>query len=49
MLINIFNEHKERLPLSDCIYMAVMEKLKITKIVSFDEHFDLNKNIQRID
>lgn len=28
--------------------MAVMEDLEITEILSFDKHFDLNKNIKRI-
>jgi predicted nucleic acid-binding protein len=39
---------KDRLPFNDCIYMALMEDLEIKEIVSFDEHFDLNKNIKRI-
>ena len=40
--------YPERLPFNDCIYMAIMEDLKIKKILSFDKHFDLNKNIERI-
>ncbi|MCL2114778.1 MAG: PIN domain-containing protein [Methanobrevibacter sp.] len=33
---------------SDCTIMAIMEKLKIHEIVSFDEDFDNKKGIVRI-
>jgi predicted nucleic acid-binding protein len=41
------NENNTRLPLFDCVYMALIKKLGITSIVSFDKHFD-NKGIIRI-
>ena len=37
-----------RLPFADCLYMALMESYGIEKIATFDKHFDLNKNINRI-
>ena len=40
--------YPERLQFSDCVYMALMEDLGIKEIATFDEHFDLNKNIKRI-
>ena len=40
--------YPERIPFNDCIYMALMEDLGIDEILSFDGHFDLNKNIKRI-
>jgi len=40
--------YPKRLPLNDCVYMSLMEDLGITEILSFDNHFDLNKNIKRI-
>jgi len=41
-------EYNKRLPFFDFVFMSVMEELKIKEIVSFDGHFDLNKNIKRI-
>jgi predicted nucleic acid-binding protein len=41
-------EYNERLPFFDFVFMSLMEDLKIKEIVSFDRHFDLNKNIKRI-
>ncbi|MCL2157736.1 MAG: type II toxin-antitoxin system VapC family toxin [Methanobrevibacter sp.] len=43
-----FKKNKERLPLFDCVYIAIMEELGIKKIVSFDGHFDNKENIKRI-
>ena len=40
--------YPERIAFFDCIYMALMEDLKINEILSFDDHFDLNENIKRI-
>jgi predicted nucleic acid-binding protein len=40
--------NNERVPLFDCVYMALMEELEIKEIATFDEHFDLNRNIKRI-
>ena len=40
--------YPERVPFFDCIYMALMEELGIKEIATFDKHFDLNKNIKRI-
>jgi len=34
------NYHPQRLPFFDCLYIELMEQLKIKGIVSFDEHFD---------
>ncbi len=47
MVIKELNNDK-RVPLFDCVYMALMEELGITEIATFDKHFDLNKNIKRI-
>jgi predicted nucleic acid-binding protein len=41
------NCHK-RLTFFDFVFMSVMEDLGINRIATFDEHFDLNKNIKRI-
>ncbi|KZX11942.1 type II toxin-antitoxin system VapC family toxin [Methanobrevibacter filiformis] len=41
-------KHKNRLPLFDGVYMAIMEDLEIKKIASFDKHFDDIKGISRI-
>jgi predicted nucleic acid-binding protein len=41
-------EWKKRLPFFDFVIMSVIEDLGIKKIATFDEHFDLNKNIKRI-
>ena len=41
-------DYNKRLPFFDFVFMSIMEDLKIKEIVSFDEHFDLNKNIKRI-
>ena len=37
----------ERLPLFDCLYIELMDQLRITKIVTFDKHFN-NKGIEVI-
>ena len=42
------NYHPQRLPFFDCLYIELMEQLKIKEIVSFDEHFDNKKGIKRI-
>jgi predicted nucleic acid-binding protein len=44
----IIDYYPKRIPFFNCVYMALMENLGIRNIVSFDEHFDLNKNIKRI-
>ena len=41
-------DYNKRLPFFDFVFMSIMEDLKIKEIVSFDGHFDLNKNIKRI-
>jgi predicted nucleic acid-binding protein len=43
-----FKKNNERMPLFDCIYIALMEELGIKEIVSFDEHFDNKEKIIRI-
>jgi len=48
ILLNEFNMNKERIPLFDCVYMALMKELGIKEIVSFDEHFDNKEGIKRI-
>ena len=40
--------HPKRLPFFDCLYLEVMEQLGITKIASFDKHFNNIKGIERI-
>jgi len=40
--------YPERIQFADCVFIAVIEELEIEEIVSFDSHFDLNKNIKRI-
>jgi predicted nucleic acid-binding protein len=37
----------ERLPFFDCLYLEIMEQLGITKIATFDKHFN-NKGIEVI-
>ncbi|MDR0900997.1 MAG: type II toxin-antitoxin system VapC family toxin [Methanobrevibacter sp.] len=37
----------ERLPFSDCLYLELMEQLEITKIATFDKHFN-NKCVEVI-
>ena len=37
----------QRIPLFDCLYMELMEQLGITKIATFDKHFN-NKGIEII-
>ena len=41
-------DFNKRLPFFDFVFMSIMEDLKIKEIVSFDRHFDINKNISRI-
>jgi len=41
------NYHPQRLPFFDCLYLELMEQLKITKIATFDKHFN-NKGIEVI-
>ena len=48
VLLNEFNKNKERIPLFDSVYIALMRELEIKEIVSFDEHFDNKENIIRI-
>ena len=40
--------YPERIPLFDCVYMALMEDLDIKEIVSFDKHFDNKEGIERV-
>lgn len=40
--------YPERITFFDCVYMALMEEIGIKEIATFDEDFDLNKNIKRI-
>ena len=40
--------YPKRIQFFDCVYMALMEEIGIKEIATFDEHFDLNKNIKRI-
>ncbi|KZX16699.1 PIN domain protein [Methanobrevibacter cuticularis] len=42
------NYHPQRLPFFDCLYLELMEQLGITKIATFDKHFN-NKGIEVID
>ena len=37
----------QRMPFSDCLYLEVMEELEISKIATFDKHFN-NKGIEVI-
>jgi predicted nucleic acid-binding protein len=37
----------ERIPFFDCLYIELMQELEISKIVTFDEHFN-NKGIEVI-
>lgn len=48
ILQNEFKKNKTRLPLFDCVYIAIMQELGIKKIVSFDKHFENKINITRI-
>jgi len=48
VLLNELKKNKERIPLFDCVYMALMRELGIKEIVSFDKHFDNKENITRI-
>ena len=43
-----FKENNERIPLFDCVYMALMRDLEIKKIASFDKHFDNKESIGKI-
>lgn len=40
ILNNEMKENKKRMPLFDCVYMALMRDLGIKKIATFDDHFD---------
>ena len=42
------DESNERIPLFDCVYMALMRKLGIKDIATFDKHFDNKEGIVRI-
>ncbi|KZX15042.1 type II toxin-antitoxin system VapC family toxin [Methanobrevibacter curvatus] len=42
-------ENKKRLPLFDCVYIALMKKLGIKKIATFDKHFKDIDGIEVID
>jgi len=48
ILIKELNENNDKIPLFDCVYMALMREMGIKKIVSFDEHFDNKEGIIRI-
>jgi len=39
---------EKRLPFFDFVFMSLMEELGIKEIITFDSHFDLNKNIKRV-
>ncbi|MDR3291674.1 MAG: hypothetical protein LBT10_05920 [Methanobrevibacter sp.] len=41
-------DYPVRIPFFNCVYMALMEDLGISKIASFYEHFDDRKEIIRI-
>ena len=43
-----FKNKKQRLPLFDCVYMALMKDLGIKQIASFDKHFDNKEGIERV-
>lgn len=43
-----FNKNKERIPLFDCVYIALMKDLGIEKIATFDNHFDNIKGIVQV-
>ncbi len=43
-----FNKNKERMPLFDCVYVALMNDLGIEKIATFDDHFDNIDGIVKI-
>ncbi|MCL2687063.1 MAG: PIN domain-containing protein [Methanobrevibacter sp.] len=43
----LLNYLPQRIPLFDCLYMELMEQLGITKIATFDKHFN-NKGIEII-
>ena len=40
--------YPDRLPFADCLYIALMKKLEIEKIISFDKHFNNIEGIERI-
>jgi predicted nucleic acid-binding protein len=40
ILTNEMRENKKRIPLFDCVYIALMRELGIKKIATFDNHFD---------
>ena len=48
ILLRELNKNNERIPLFDCVYMAVMEDLGIREIVTFDKHFDNKETIVRL-
>ena len=48
ILIREHKENNERIPLLDCVYMAIMKELGIKKIATFDKHFDNKEAIVRI-
>ena len=43
-----FNRNKERIPLFDSVYIALMRDLGIEKIATFDDHFDNIEGIVKI-
>ncbi|MDR2831241.1 MAG: PIN domain-containing protein [Methanobrevibacter sp.] len=43
ILNKLLKENKKRLPLFDCVYIALMQKIEIKEIATFDKHFnDIN-------
>ncbi|KZX12124.1 type II toxin-antitoxin system VapC family toxin [Methanobrevibacter filiformis] len=40
ILSKSLKENKKRLPLFDCVYMALMQELGIKEIATFDKHFN---------
>ena len=40
ILTKEMRENKKRMPLFDCVYIALMRELGIKKIATFDDHFD---------
>ncbi|MDR2544536.1 MAG: hypothetical protein LBD03_03160 [Methanobrevibacter sp.] len=43
----LLNYLPERLPFFDCLYMEIMDQLRIKQIATFDKHFN-NKGIEVI-
>lgn len=46
--INLFVQYDGDLSFVDCLNLAIMESRNISKIASFDDNFDMVKDIERI-